>query len=99
MLKLFCLLFLISFQATAQEQLNWQSLEITVEEDEEEEEERNPSAFRQADNKFRSLMTDLKASVEKKERKRKRQKEKRYNFFYKYTNFLFKKMRKSVFFP
>ena len=76
MLKLLCFLFLISFQATAQEQLNWQSLEVTSEEDEEEEEEKNPSAFRQADNKFRSLMTDLKASVDKKERKRKENKRK-----------------------
>ncbi|MBR1946182.1 MAG: hypothetical protein IJ846_07825 [Alphaproteobacteria bacterium] len=70
MLTLFFLLILFSFPTAAQEQLNWQPLEVTVVE--EEEEEAAAPSFQQADKRFRSLMTDLKSSLEKKSKKKNR---------------------------
>lgn len=69
MIKLFLFLILFSWQAVAQEHLSWQPLEVTVVE---EEEELDNSSFQQADNRFRSLMTDLKASLEQKSKKKNR---------------------------
>ena len=71
-MKTFLVLFLLAtFPVSAQERLNWQPLDVTVVEEEEDTSDNAP-AFRQADGKFRSLMTDLKASMDKKAKKKNR---------------------------
>ena len=72
MLKLFCFAFLFSLPVIAQERLNWQPLEVTVVEEEEEKEEKHSliPSLQDASNRFKSLMTELKESVEKKEKKK-----------------------------
>lgn len=70
MLTFFSLLIMLfAVPAAAQERLNWQPLEITVEEDED---ASDTSAFQRADGRFKSLMTELKDSVEQKAKKKNR---------------------------
>ena len=58
---------LLVHSATAQERLNWQPLEVTVvEEEEESKKETSVSAFKEAEGRFKSLMDQLKESVENK---------------------------------
>ncbi len=70
MLKLFCFVFFFSLPTAAQERLNWQPLEVTVVE--EEEKHSSPSALQETAGRFKSLMTELKESVEKKAKKKNR---------------------------
>lgn len=73
MLKLFCFAVLFSFPAAAQERLNWQPLEVTVAEEENEEEKDNASSsLQKTEDRFKSLMADLKESVENKAAKKNR---------------------------
>ena len=73
MLKLFCFAVLFSFPAAAQERLNWQPLEVTVAEEENEEEKDNASSsLQKTEGRFKSLMADLKESVENKAAKKNR---------------------------
>ena len=70
MLKPLFLFALLAFPASAQEQLSWQPLEVTVVEEEEE----TPAApsFLEADKRFKSLMTELKDSLDLKSKKKNR---------------------------
>ncbi len=74
MLKLFCFLLLSSFPAVAQERLNWQPLEVTVVQEEETEKEKSSalSSLQKAEGRFKSLMAELKESVENKAKKKNR---------------------------
>ena len=74
MRTVFFLFILFAFPATAQERLNWRPLEVSAVEEEDEDENKPSSApsFKQADDKFRSLMSDLKTSMEQNERKKKK---------------------------
>lgn len=70
MLKLFCFAVLFSLPAAARERLNWQPLEVTVVEEENATD--SPSSLRETDGRFKSLMTELKESFEKKAAKKNR---------------------------
>ena len=71
MLTFFSLIIMrFAFPAAAQERLDWQPLEITVEEDKEAVPE--ASSFQRADGRFKSLMTELKDSMERKAKKKNR---------------------------
>lgn len=70
MLKLFCLAVLFSLPAAAQERLNWQPLEVTVTEEEDEEKSAPASSLQKAESRFKSLMAELKESVENKAAKK-----------------------------
>ena len=72
MLRLFCLAVLFSLPAAAQERLNWQPLEVTVTEEEDEEKSAPASSLQKAEGRFKSLMAELKESVENKAAKKNR---------------------------
>ncbi len=72
MLKILFFLILFSFPGVAQERLNWQALEVTEVQEEEPPKSVRTDSLTQTEGRFKSLMSELKESVENKTKKKNR---------------------------
>lgn len=72
MQKILFFLILFSFPGVAQERLNWQALEVTEVQEEEPPKSVRTDSLTQTEGRFKSLMSELKESVENKTKKKNR---------------------------
>lgn len=72
MQKILFFLILFSFPGVAQERLNWQALEVTEVQEEEPPKSVQTNSLAQTEGRFKSLMSELKESVENKTKKKDR---------------------------